>query len=125
MKLVAVLALAAAAAAAPLVASPAVSAAPPPGGPCDGAQCVPYVDHNIDVNAACVSTGRWQFGRDASGNTYTCTAQRQWVPQPPLVGVRLIRQPCGEDTGLAQSPDGLVLSCEDGGWTPDYTGFFF
>jgi hypothetical protein len=126
MKLVAVLALAAGAAAAPLVAAvPVASAAPPPGGACDGAQCVPYVHRNIDPSAACVSQGRWQFGQDASGNTYTCTAERTWVPQAPLVGVRLSRQPCGEATGVAQTPDGLPLSCQDGGWSVDYTKYFF
>ncbi|MCK0176313.1 MULTISPECIES: hypothetical protein [Mycobacteriaceae] len=125
MKLVAVLALAAGAAAAPLLAPTGASAAPPPGGACDGAQCVPYVHRNIDPGAECVSQGRWQFGLDASGNTYTCSASRAWVPQPPLVGVRLLRQPCGEATGVAQTPDGLPLSCKDGGWSVDYTKYFF
>lgn len=125
MKLVAALALAAGAVAAPLVSAPVVSAAPPPAGPCDGAQCVPSVDHNIDASGSCVPTTRWVFGLDASGTAYVCTAQRQWAQQAPLVGVRLSRQPCGDAKGVAQSPDGIFLSCIDGGWTPDFTPFYF
>jgi hypothetical protein len=125
MKLVAVLALAAGSAAAPLVLAPAVTAAPPPAGPCDGAPCVPYVDHNIDASASCVPANRYVFGLDAAGNTYACNAAREWAPQQPLIGVRLSRQPCGEDKGLAQSPDGIVLSCISGGWTADFESFYY
>jgi hypothetical protein len=51
--------------------------------------------------------------------------QQRWEPQPPLVGVRMARQPCGESTGVAQSPDGIYLRCISGGWTADFTPFYF
>lgn len=121
MKLVAVLALTGGVLAAPLVtASPAAAI------PCNSADCVQYVDRNINPNESCVSGGsRYLFGLDASGNTYLCNAQRAWVPQPPLVGVRTQGAPCDGSTGVAQSPDGLPLGCQRGGWLPDFTAFYY
>jgi hypothetical protein len=121
MKLVAVLALAVCAVAAPLItASPAAAT------PCNSVDCVPYVDRNIDPSESCVSGGsRYLFGLDTSGNNYLCNAQRTWVPQPPLVGVRNNGLPCDGSTGVAQTPDGLVLTCQDGAWKADFTAFYY
>jgi hypothetical protein len=121
MKLVAVLALAGG-----LLAPPFVSASPAAASPCDSADCVPYVDRNINPSEACVSGGsRYLFGLDASGDNYLCNTQQAWVPQPPLVGVRTNGAPCDGSTGVAQSPGGLVLTCQHGGWTPDFTAFYY
>jgi hypothetical protein len=121
MKLVAVMAVACGVLAAPLVtASPATAV------PCNSVDCVPYVDRNIDPSETCVPGGsRYLFGLDASGHNYLCNTQREWVSQPPLVGVRTNRAPCDGSTGVAQSPDGLVLTCKSGGWTPDFTAFYY
>lgn len=125
MKLVSAAALAAGALAAPLVtASPAT--AQPLLATCDGADCAPYVERNIDTAGACVTDGnRYVFGLTASGDTFLCTVQGKWIPQPPLVGVRTQRAPCGDSKGVAQSPDGRILSCIDGAWTLDFTPFYF
>jgi hypothetical protein len=121
MRLVTALALAGG-----FVSAPLVTAGPAAALPCDGANCVPYVEHNINPSGSCVTDGnRFIFGLDASGRTYACTMQQRWTPQPPLVGVRMSRQPCGESKGVAQSPDGIYLSCIDGGWTADFTPFYF
>ena len=101
-------------------------ASPAAASPCNSADCVPYVDRNIDPSESCVSGGsRFLFGLDASGNNYLCNAQRTWVPQPPLVGVRTNGAPCDGSTGVAQTPDGLVLTCQDAGWEPDFTAFYY
>lgn len=121
MRLVAALALAGG-----FVGAPLVTAVPASALPCDGANCVPYVEHGINPADTCVSDGnRYLFGLDASGDTYACTMQQRWAPQPPLVGVRMSRQPCGQSKGVAQSPDGTYLRCIDGGWTADFTPFYF
>lgn len=107
-----------------VLAAPLVTASPVVASPCNSVDCVPYVDRNIVASASCVPAGiRYLFGLDASGNNYLCNAQRRWVPQPPLVGVRTNRAPCDGSTGVAQSPAGLVLTCRSGGWTPDLTAF--
>jgi hypothetical protein len=35
--------------------------------------------------------------------------------------VRTLRAQCGQDKGVAQSPDGVPLSCIGGAWSDDYT----
>lgn len=121
MKLVAVLAVAGG-----MLAAPLVTASPAAASPCNSADCVPYVDRNIDPSESCVPGGsRFLFGLDASGNNYLCNAARTWVPQPALVGVRFNGQPCDGSSGVAQAPDGLVLTCQDAGWEPDFTAFYY
>lgn len=105
------------------VSAPLMTAATAPALPkvCDGAGCVPYVDHTAAEGGPCVANTRYNFGLDAAGNTLACSAERTWVASPPLVGVRPIRLPCGQHNGVAQSPDGVPLSCIGGAWTPDYS----
>jgi hypothetical protein len=62
---------------------------------------------------------------DASGNTLACSSKGRWIPSPPLVGMRTLRSLCGEDKGVAQSPDGVPLSCLGGAWTADYSVVFY
>lgn len=94
--------------------------------PCDGTDCVPYVARDAVLGAPCVLTmTRYVFGLDASGNTLTCSLQGAWEQSPPLVGVRTLRAPCDESTGVAQSPDGLPMSCIAGGWTLDFNRVYY
>lgn len=121
MRLVAVLAVAGGVLTAPLV-----TASPAAASPCNNADCVPHVDRYIDPSESCVSGGRFYlFGLDASGNNYLCTTQARWVPQPALVGVRTNGAPCHGSTGVAQTPDGLVLTCNGGAWKQDFTAFYY
>lgn len=121
MKLVAVLAAAGGVLAAPLVASSPAAASP-----CNSADCVPYVDRNIDPSESCVPGGiRYLFGLDAAGNNYLCATESRWVPQPALVGVRTSGAPCDGSTGVAQAPGGLVLTCKGGAWRQDFTAFHY
>jgi hypothetical protein len=117
MKLMAAVALGCGFIAAPMVGSAGASASP---GTCDGAACVTYVERGAVLGDHCVQNTRYNFGLDASGATLACSAKGVWIASPPLVGVRTLRALCGEDTGVAQSPDGVPLSCIGGAWTADY-----
>lgn len=121
MKLIAALAVAGGFLAAPLVVGTA-SATPVT---CDGAGCVPYVNHEAQLGAHCNQATRYNFGIDSSGNTLACSSHSVWVSSAPLVGVRLLRSPCGETTSLAQSPDGVPLKCDGGAWSADYSVMFY
>lgn len=92
---------------------------------CDGADCVPYVDHGAQLGAQCNQTTRYNFGMDASGNTLACNSKSQWVSFAPLIGVRTLRSPCTETSGAAQSPDGVPLKCDGGAWNADYWVMFY
>jgi hypothetical protein len=122
MKLMAAVALASGFVAAPLIVAPNASALP---GTCDGADCVPYVDRAAVQGETCVQNTRYNFGLDAAGNTLACNSRSTWVPSPPLIGMRTLRSVCGEEKGVAQSPDGVPLSCIDGAWTADYSVIFY
>jgi hypothetical protein len=124
MKLMAAVALAGGMFAAPLIgmgAGPVASAQPTT---CDGAGCVPYVDHSAQLGAHCNQKTRYNFGLDG-GATLACSGKSQWVASPALAGVRLLRSPCGEDTRVAQTPDGVPLKCAGGAWSADYSVMFY
>lgn len=108
--------------AAPLSVAATAQASP---GYCDGADCVPYVDRSAVEGTHCTQNTRYNFGIDASGNTLACSSRSTWIASAPLVGIRTNRLPCGDATGVAQSPDGIPLSCIGGAWTPDYRATFF
>jgi hypothetical protein len=123
MRLMAVLALASGFVAAPLIAAGSASGLPPSW--CDGAECVPGVPRDAALGAHCNGATRYDFGLDPAGNTYICTMTNQWVQTKPLIGVRPLSAPCNGDTGAAQSPDGLPMSCRDGGWRTDFDAIFY
>lgn len=124
MKLMAAVAIVGGLLAAPLVGlgSGTASATPTT---CDGADCVPYVDHEAHVGGACNQTTRYNFGMDSAGNTLACNSASEWVSFAPLVGVRTLRSPCNETSGVAQSPDGVPLKCDGGAWSADYWVMFY
>lgn len=122
MKILAAVALACGLAATPFVVASTASASP---GYCDGADCVPYLDRSAVAGEHCTQNTRYNFGLDASGNTLACSSRRVWIAAPPLVGIRTLRLPCGDQTGVAQSPDGVPLSCTGGAWSADYSWTFY
>jgi hypothetical protein len=107
--------------AAPMVGAGTASALPDT---CDGAACVTYVERGAVLGDSCVQNTRYNFGLTASGATLACGGKGAWVASPPLVGIRTLRSQCGEDKGVAQSPDGIPLSCIGGAWSADYTVTF-
>jgi hypothetical protein len=124
MKLMAAVALAGGFIAAPMIAAPGALASP---GYCDGAGCVPYLTENAALGQHCTQATRYIFGLDAAGNTLVCGSTSQWARSAPLVGVRTLRLPCDPnvDKGVAQSPDGVPLTCTGGAWSADYSRVFF
>jgi hypothetical protein len=119
MKLVAAVALGCGFIAAPLVSAASASAYP---ASCDGTSqaCVPYIQRGAALGDHCTQNTRYNLGLDASGATLACGSQGQWIASPPLVGTRALRSLCGDDTGVALTPDGVTLSCIGGAWTADY-----
>ena len=122
MKLMAAVALACGFVAAPLMTASNASGSP---GYCDGTDCIPYLDRTAVEGDHCVQNTRWNLGLDAAGNTLACSSRSVWIAAPPLVGVRTLRLPCGEDKGLAMTPDGVTLSCTGGAWSADYSWTFY
>jgi hypothetical protein len=119
MKLMAAVALGCGFIAAPMVSVASASAYPVS---CDGTStaCIPYIERGAALGDACVPNTRYNLALDASGATLACSASRQWIASPPLVGVRTLRSLCGQDKGVATSPDGVTLSCIGGAWSADY-----
>ncbi len=103
--------------AAPMIVAGTASASPMT---CDGAGCVTYIHRDAAEGAPCEPNTRYNFGLDASGNTLACSSSRKWISSPPLVGIRVAGTQCGGETGMAQAPDGLPLSCTGGFWRPDW-----
>jgi hypothetical protein len=122
MKLLAAVALACGFVAAPMMTATAAWGSP---GYCDGSGCVPYLDHTAVAGEHCNQNTRYNLGIDASGGTLACSSRSVWIAAPPLVGVRTLRLPCGNDQGLAMTPDGVTMSCVDGAWTADYSWTFY
>ncbi len=79
----------------------------------------------MQAGASCNQTTRYNFGLDAGGSTLACSSNSVWVSSPPLVGVRLLRSPCGTSSGVAQTPDGVPLKCDGGAWSADYSVIFY
>ncbi|MBB2993632.1 hypothetical protein FHR72_005142 [Mycolicibacterium iranicum] len=124
MKLMAAAAIAGGFLAAPLFGFGAgVSSASP--STCDGADCVPYVNTEAQLGEHCNQNTHYNFGFDGSGNTLACNSRSTWVSSPPLVGVRTLRSPCADATGVAQSPDGIPLKCDGGAWSADFYVMFY
>jgi hypothetical protein len=118
--------LAALALAGGLIAVPAATAgAAPPSTTCDGAGCVSYVNRGVELGGPCNGGTRWVYGLDASGNTLRCGTPNTWRASGPLVGVRTNSSSCEGESGVAQSPDGLPLSCIDGRWRHDFNPSFY
>lgn len=122
MRLIAAMAVAGGCLAAPLIGAGSAAATPTT---CDGAGCVPYVNHDARLGGSCNQATRYNFGVDGGGNTLACSSHGQWVSSPPLVGVRLLRSGCTETAAVAQSPDGVPLKCVGGTWNADYSVMFY
>ena len=119
MKLMAAVALGCGLIAAPMGSAATASAYP---GSCDGTStaCVPYIERGAAQGDHCAQNTRYNLALDNSGGTLACSANGVWIASPPLVGIRTPRSLCGEDKGVALTPDGVTMSCLGGAWTADY-----
>ncbi len=91
--------------------------------PCDEPSCVPNVRSGAINGASCAPRRHFPFGLGRFGEAYLCLASvhdqadGHWRPMPPLIGVRDPGTYCGRSQGIAQSPEGLPLLC-DNVWIP-------
>ena len=62
---------------------------------------------------------RYPFGLDATGGTFLCTAENEWVTAAPLIGVRTLRAACdaSQQGKAAQSVDGQPMICDGLAWS--------
>ena len=80
---------------------------------------------DAQLGGHCTQNTKYNYGFDASGNTLACNSKSTWISSPSLVGVRTLRSPCGDASGVAQSPDGVPLVCTDGAWSADFWTMFY
>ena len=109
MPTVAVVAAATSLSAAPAVADPAS---------CDVPSCVPGIKGGVELGAPCDNTTYYVFGTTPWGRLVFCGSPRRYDPRyfrsPPMMGIKDENSPChSQDFTVAQSPDGLFLSCVD------------
>lgn len=110
-------------AAATMAPAPSASATP-----CDGPSCAPNVRSGAANGASCAPRRHFPFGLGRFGEAYLCLvnghnpSQGHWTAVPPLIGVRDPGTYCGRSQGVAQSPEGLPLLCNDMGRWYENTG---
>ena len=102
-------------------ADPAAPAPAPPinASECNDAFCTPGITPGVELGAPCGDTGYYVFGVDTRNNwgrLLFCGSPRRYEPRyfrsPPMVGVKEFNSNCsGNETYVAQAPDGLFLSC--------------
>lgn len=68
------------------------------------------------LGAPCAETGFYVFGTTSWGRLVFCGSPRRYEPRyfrsPPMKGVKELNSSCaGNETYVAQAPDGLFLSC--------------
>ena len=94
---------------------------------CDGPDCVPNVARNVVASSPCDPRQRYVFGLNFNGDTLVCISPPalhgagRWASAMPLIGVRDLGAACYGNKGLAQSPDGIPLVCDNQVWAVYYT----
>lgn len=102
-------------------ADPAAPAPAPPinANECNDAFCTPGITPGVELGAPCSDTGYYVFGVDTRNNwgrLVFCGSPRRYEPRyfrsPPMMGVKEFNSNCsGNESYVAQAPDGLFLSC--------------
>ena len=93
--------------------------APPAGaGPtvCDYPACTPGIQPGVVIGAPCDDTTYYVFGVTAQGRLVFCGSPRRYEPRyfrsPPMAGIKDENADCINYANyVAQSPDGLFLTC--------------
>lgn len=89
---------------------------------CNDAFCVPGITPNVVLGSYCSNTTNYVFGTAVAGPSIKpgrlvfCGTPRRYEPRwfrsPPMAGIRDENSDCtGYAGGVAQSPEGLFLSC--------------
>lgn len=95
-----------------------VLAPPAAAGPtvCDYPSCTPGITPGVVLGASCDNTTYYVFGVTSWGRLLFCGSPRRygprWFRSPPMAGVKDENSNCGGyETYVAQSPDGMFLTC--------------
>jgi hypothetical protein len=83
---------------------------------CDNPFCTPGITPGVVLGAPCSDTANFVFATTSWGRLVFCGSPRRYEPRyfrsPPMEGVRAENSNCsGFDNFVAQSPEGLFLSC--------------
>ena len=62
------------------------------------------------------SQTRWDLGVEGGAIVW----KGQWGQAPPLLGVRVLGTQCSGNSGVAQSPDGKPMMCQNQAWAVHY-----
>jgi hypothetical protein len=84
--------------------------------PCQDAFCTPGIASAVVLGAPCADTAHYVFGTTSWGRLVFCGSPRRYDPRyfrsPPMIGVKDEGAPCPQYVNdVAQSPDGMFLSC--------------
>lgn len=83
---------------------------------CDNPSCVPGIKPGVVLGSYCADTSNYVFGTTSWGRLVFCGSPRRYEPRyfrsPSMAGVRALDSDCtGFENQVAQSPEGLFLSC--------------
>lgn len=102
-----------------LMTAPPVAAQPPPpppGAECNYPNCTPGIQPNVVLGSYCANTTYYVFGVTNWGRLVFCGSPRRYEPRwfrsPEMHGIKNEGDLCPAlDGQVAQSPDGLFLTC--------------
>ncbi|ADU00521.1 hypothetical protein [Mycolicibacterium gilvum] len=102
----------------------APGAAQPPD--CDDAFCTPGITPAVVLGAPCGDTANYVFGTTSWGRLVFCGSPRRYEPRyfrsPSMAGVKALDANCaGYENWVAQSPEGLFLSCQSKNGAPTWS----
>lgn len=93
---------------------------------CDDAFCTPGITPAVVLGAPCADTANYVFGTTSWGRLVFCGSPRRYEPRyfrsPSMAGVKTLGASCaGHENWVAQSPDGLFLSCQSKNGAPTWS----
>ncbi|MGX9673556.1 hypothetical protein [Mycobacterium sp. HM-7] len=83
---------------------------------CEDAYCTPGISAGVVLGAPCDDTSHFVFGTTSWGRLVFCGSPRRYEPRyfrsPPMRGIKIEGSRCPQFVNdVAQSPDGVFLSC--------------
>ncbi|MGE0219894.1 hypothetical protein [Mycolicibacterium sp.] len=93
---------------------------------CGDPSCTPGIRPAVVLGAPCADTARYVFGTTSWGRLVFCGSPRRYEPRyfrsPSMAGVKELDASCaGYENWVAQSPDGLFLSCQSKNGAPRWS----
>ena len=93
---------------------------------CDDPFCTPGIRPAVVLGAPCADTANYVFGTTSWGRLVFCGSPRRYEPRyfrsPSMAGVKVLDSSCaGYENWVAQSPDGLLLTCQSRNGAPNWS----